>query len=296
MGRNKLIQNQRPPLQTALILEGGGMRGVYTAGVLRYFMDQNLYLPYVIGVSMGACNGANYVAHQPERNRIVNIRYADESRFISYRRLLWGGELFNMDFIFNTIPNVLVPFDFETFRESAQRFIAVVLDCQTGETLYFEKTGLSRDDLIKILQAGSCLPLLQKPVSYQGRILMDGGIADPVPIKKSLADGNQRHVLVLTQPKGFRKTTSDFAWLIRRRYRHYEGLGRGMAARQSRYNETMELIDRLEEKKEIFVIRPAQPLKASRLERNKNKLYSAYDQGYTDAMACYGNLWSYLNP
>lgn len=281
--------------QTALILEGGGMRGVYTAGVLRYFMDQNLYLPYVIGVSMGACNGANYVAHQPERNRIVNIRYINESRFISYRRLLTGGELFGMEFIFDTIPNVLVPFDFETFMASAQRFIAVVFDCETGETLYFEKTGMGRDDLMKILRAGSCLPLVQKPLSYQGRVLMDGGLADPVPIRKSLADGNQRHILVLTQPKGYRKKTSDFAWLIRHRYRHYEGLCRGIATRQNRYNETMELIDRLEEKKEIFVIRPEKTLKAGRVERNKDRLYTVYDQGYAEAMACYAMLSSYLN-
>ena len=139
--------------RTALILEGGGMRGVYTAGVLRFFMDQNLYLPYVIGVSMGACNGANYVAHQPERNRIVNIRYVSDSRFISYRRLLLGGELFGMRFIFDTIPNALVPFDFETFLASKQRFIATVFDCQTGEAVYFDKVGLSKNDLTKILQA-----------------------------------------------------------------------------------------------------------------------------------------------
>lgn len=282
--------------QTALILEGGGMRGVYTAGVLRFFMDRNLYFPYVIGVSMGACNGANYVARQPERNRIVNIRYTHESRFISYRRLLTGGELFGMAFIFDTIPNVLVPFDFETFMASPQRFLAVVFDCQSGETLYAEKTGLGRDDLMKILQAGSSLPLVQKPVSYQGRILMDGGLADPIPLRKSLADGNQRHVLVLTQPKGYRKKTSDFAWLIRRRYRRYEGLSRCITARQKQYNETVERIDALEEKKEVFVIRPEKPLKAGRAERNKDKLYALYDQGYADALACYADLCAYLNP
>ncbi|MCG6533315.1 MAG: patatin family protein [Syntrophales bacterium LBB04] len=282
--------------QSALILEGGGMRGVYTAGVLRYFMDRNLYLPYVIGASMGACNGANYVAHQPERNRIVNIRYANESRFISTRRLLWGGELFGMGFIFDTIPNVLVPFDFETFMNSEQRFIAVVFDCQTGETVYIDKTGLTKNDLMNVLRAGSSLPLVQKPVSYKGHILMDGGLADPVPIQKSLTDGNLRHVLVLTQPKGFRKKTSDFAWLIRRRYRHFEGLCRGITQRQIHYNETMKLIDRMEEKKEIFVIRPQRPLKAGRIERNKDKLYADYDQGYSEASACYDDLCAYLNP
>jgi len=280
--------------RTALILEGGGMRGVYTAGVLRFFMDQNLYLPYVIGVSMGACNGANYVAHQPERNRIVNIRYVSDSRFLSYRRLLLGGELFGMAFIFDTIPNALVPFDFETFLASKQRFIATVFDCQTGETVYFDKVGVSKNDLMKILQAGSSLPLVQKPVSYNGRTLMDGGLAVAVPIQKSIADGNQRHVLILTQPKGYRKKSSFINQLIRWRYRSYEGLCRGITARHIRYNETMELIDRLEEKKEVFVIRPARSLGVKRVERRKDKLYAAYDQGYADAKISFADLSSYL--
>jgi predicted patatin/cPLA2 family phospholipase len=281
--------------KAALILEGGGMRGVYTAGVLRYFMDRDFYLPYVIGVSMGACNGANYVARQPERNRIVNIRYVNESRFISYRRLLLRGELFGMGFIFDTIPNQLVPFDYETFMAGAQRFIMTVLDCETGETIYFDKNRLSRSDFMKLLQAGSSLPLVQKPVNHNGRIFMDGGIADAVPIQKSINDGNKRHVLILTQPKGYRKKPSGIAGLVRWRYRQYEGLCRGIATRHIHYNETMELIDRFEERKEIFVIRPAQALIIGRAERDKDRLYAVYDQGYADAQDSYRNLCAYLN-
>ncbi len=127
------------PKDTALVLEGGGLRGVYTSGVLRYFMDRNLKFPYVIGVSMGACNGANYVSMQPERNRIVNIRYANDGRYLSYTRLLLDGELFGMRFLFDSIPNKLVPFDFETFRKSEQRFVAAATDCETGEPVYFDK-------------------------------------------------------------------------------------------------------------------------------------------------------------
>jgi predicted patatin/cPLA2 family phospholipase len=282
--------------RSALILEGGGLRGVYTAGVLRFFMDRDLYFPYVLGVSIGACNGANYVARQPERNRIVNIRYVRDRRFLSYLRLFRGGELFGVDFIFDAIPNELVPFDFETFLKSEQRFIAVALDCHTGEAVYIEKTGLTKADFMNVLRAGSSLPLVQKPVSFKSRTLMDGGLSDPVPIQKSIADGNRSHILILTQPKGYRKQSSDLAWLIKRRYQHFAGLCQTIGTRHSRYNETMERIDRLEEKREIFVIRPAQPLKVGRLERNKNRLYVAYDQGYADAWACYGELRTYLNP
>jgi predicted patatin/cPLA2 family phospholipase len=281
--------------QTALVLEGGGMRGVYTAGVLRYFMDRNFYLPYVIGVSMGACNGANYVARQPERSRIVNIHYVRDSRFLSYLRLLFGGELFGMQFIFDTIPNKLVPFDYETFLGSAQQFFMTVFDCETGETVYFDKTGLNKSELMIIFQAGTSLPLVQKPVFYQGRVLMDGGIADAVPIQKSIRDGNQRHVIVLTQPKGYRKKPSKIAWLMRRRYSQYTGLARGMAERHIRYNETMELIDRLEAEGKVFVIRPGRALAVSRVERNSHKLYTVYNQGYAEAKACYDNLCSYLS-
>ena len=281
--------------QTALILEGGGLRGVYTAGVLRFFMDRHLYLPYVIGVSMGACNGANYVARQPERNRIVNIRYVRDRRFISYLRLLRGDELFGMDFIFDTIPNVLVPFDFETFRKSEQRFIAVVFDCHTGETVYVEKAGLTKADFMNVLRAGSSLPLVQKPVSFKDRVLMDGGLADPVPIQKSIADGNQRHILILTQPKGYRKSSSDLAWLIKIHYRHFECLCQRIEARQRRYNETMDLIDQMEREEKIFVIRPKGDIKAGRMERNKDKLYALYDQGYADASGCFEALCAYLS-
>jgi len=281
--------------QTALVLEGGGMRGVYTAGVLRYFMDRNLYLPYVIGVSMGACNGANYVARQPERSRIVNIHYVQDRRFLSYPRLLFGGELFGMKLIFDTIPNKLAPFDYETFLGSTQRFIMIVFDCETGKTVYFDKTGLNKSELMTIFQAGTSLPLVQKPVFYQGRVLMDGGIADAVPIQKSIQDGNQRHVLVLTQPKGYRKKPSKIAWLVRRRYPRYKGLARGMAERHMRYNETMDLIDRLEAEGKVFVIRPGRALAVSRVERNSHKLYTVYNQGYAEAKACYDKLCFYLN-
>jgi len=291
---NLIMNHKNPEESAALILEGGGMRGVYTAGVLRFFMDQGLYLPYVLGVSMGACNGANYVARQPERNRIVNIRYVKDARFMSYRRLVFKGELFGMGFIFGAIPHTLVPFDFETFMGSDQRCIITAIDCVTGEAVYYEKETLG-DDFLKVLQAGCSLPLIQKPVLYNGRILMDGGIAASVPIQKSVEDGNNRHVLVLTQPKGYRKRPSQATKLVRLRYRQYKGLCRAFETRHMRYNETMEMIDRHEVQGDIFVIRPSHPLTVGRTERNKDKLYAVYDQGYGDAGACYSDLRAYLN-
>jgi len=280
--------------QTALILEGGGMRGAYTAGVLRWFMDRNLYLSYVIGTSIGACNGANYVARQPERNRIVNIHYVRDSRFLSYRRFLFRGELFGMKFIFDTFPHDLVPFDFQTFKQSEQRFILPCFDCKAGETVYYDKNELDEAGFLAVLQAGSSLPILQKPVFFQGRVLLDGGIADSLPIQKSIADGNQRHVVILTKPRGYLKKPSKFAWLVRKWYPEYKGLARGVAERHTRYNETMQWIDRLEDEGKVFVIRPDRPLIVNRVNRNSHKLYTVYNQGYSEAQACFDRLRAYL--
>jgi predicted patatin/cPLA2 family phospholipase len=278
----------------ALVLEGGGLRGVYTAGVLRFFMDKGVCFPYVIGVSMGACNAANYVSRQPERNRIVCIRYVNDARYITYSRLLMRGELFGMEFIFNTLPRSLVPFDFKTFMDNDVKCITVVTDCETGETLYYEKKELG-EDYLKVLQASNSLPFVAKPVHHKGRILMDGGLSDAVPIRKSIDDGNAKHVLILTRPKGYRKKRPRFIRFASMRYSRYKGLCEALANRHARYNETMDFIDQLEQRDEIFVIRPRLALNVGRAERNKDKLYAAYDQGYSDASACYVRLRSYLN-
>ena len=279
---------------SALILEGGGLRGVYTSGVLRFFTDQGIFFSHVIGVSMGACNAANYVSLQPERNRIVNIRYVNDRRYLSYVRLLIRGELFGMKFIFDTIPHSLVPFDFETFMQNEMKCVTTVTDCETGQALYFEKKQLG-NDYMKVLKASCSLPFMAKPVRYKGRVLMDGGLADSVPIRKAMGDGHAKHVLVLTRPKGYRKKRPHFMPWVHMRYGRYKGLCRAIATRHTVYNETMDFVDELENRGEVFVVRPLIELNVGRAERNKDKLYAAYDQGYSDAAACYAELRAYLN-
>jgi predicted patatin/cPLA2 family phospholipase len=278
----------------ALILEGGGLRGNYTAGVLRYFMDRGLYFPYVLGVSIGACNGSNYVSRQPERNRVVNTRFVRDPRFLSYRRLLAGGGLFGMDFVFGTIPLELVPFDFDQFYRSDQRHVTTVTDCATGAPRYYEKENLGRQELMRVLQAGCSLPLLQKPVRFDGRVLMDGGIADPIPMRKSMADGNTRHVLILTQPRGYVKKASPFTRLMNLRYGHFPALVQAFKDRHRRYNDTMAFVDARERRQAIFTIRPQASLAVGRAERNRDRLYAIYDQGYNDAAAKWSALIDYL--
>ncbi|MBN1833229.1 MAG: patatin family protein [Deltaproteobacteria bacterium] len=278
-----------------LVLEGGGLRGVYTSGVIRFFMDKGIQFPYVVGVSMGVCNGANYISGQPERSRIVNIDFVNDPRYISYKRLLLKGELFGMDFIFNTIPSSLVPFDKSTFLSKEAKFVIGVTDCETGNPVYYEKNEVG-DDSMDIFRATCSIPFLAKPVHYKGRIFMDGGLIDPVPIKKSMDDGNDRNVLILTRPKGYRKKPLHLHLLARLWYPRFKGLQRALAVRHELYNETMDMVDELESSGQAISIRPLKTIEAARFERDKNKLHAAYNQGYEDASSGYERLRSFLNP
>ncbi len=278
-----------------LVLEGGGLRGVYTSGVIRFFMDKGITFPYVVGVSMGVCNGANYISRQPERNRIVNIDFVNDPRYLSYRRLLLRGELFGMDFIFNTIPFSLVPFDKSTFLRNEAKFVIGVTDCETGDPVYYEKKEFG-DDSMAIFRATCSLPFLAKPVHYKGRIFMDGGVSDPIPIQKSIDDGNGRNVLILTRPKGYRKRPSHLHLLARLWYPKLKGLQRVLAVRHELYNKTIYMVEELENSGQVICIRPFKTIEAARVERNKEKLHAAYDQGYEDASSGYERIRSFLNP
>ena len=178
-------------MQAGLVLEGGGMRGLYTAGVLEYFMEKDLYFPYNIGVSAGACMAASYLSRQKGRNKRVNLDFVEDKRYISFSNFIRKREIFGMDFIFDEIPNRLVPFDMDTFRESPEEFVIVTTDCETGEAVYYDKTNHG-DDLVKLLRASSSLPFVASSVEYKGRHLLDGGIVDPIPIKKAQADGYEK--------------------------------------------------------------------------------------------------------
>jgi len=282
------------PENIGLVLEGGGLRGVYTSGVLRFFMEEGLYFPYIVGVSMGACNAANYLSRQIDRNRKVNIEFVRDHRYLSLRRLFLGGELFGMDFIFETIPKELVPFDYRRFAKAEEKFWITTTDCDDGKARYFEKSGLGDDDFMTVLRASCSLPFVSKPVSYRGRFLMDGGIVDPVPLHKSIIDGNDRHVLILTRPRGYRKKPFCCPWLARLWYPRFTELGKALARRHSRYNLVMDEIDGLEKKDGVFVIRPSADLGVGRAERDQNRLRQVFEEGYADARSSFPRLESFL--
>ncbi|MCP8968137.1 patatin-like phospholipase family protein [Ectobacillus ponti] len=278
---------------TGLVLEGGGMRGVYTAGVLEYFMEKDLYFPYTIGVSAGACNAASYLARQKERNKQVNIGYINHPNYLSYKNLWRKRQLFDMDFIFREIPTQHVPFDFNTYRDASERFLIGTTDCETGQPVYFDKEGTD-EEMLLLLQASSSLPFVAPIVEFRGKKLLDGGISDPIPLRKSQQDGNVKNILILTRNQGYQKKKSSFGWVAGRAYRQYPKLVESMLNRYQSYNETLQYIEEQEQEGKVFLIRPMEKLEVGRVEKDPQKLEALYMQGYRDAERLYDGLQRFL--
>lgn len=270
-----------------LVLEGGGMRGLYTAGVLDFFLEQDLYFDYVVGVSAGACNATSYISRQKGRNKVVNTAFVNDWRYLSVKSLLINGSLFGLDFLFDEIPNRLVPFDFEAFYRSPVTFKIGTTDCETGKPVYFEKEDLDRK--CTVLRASCSLPLVSPIVHYRGYDLLDGGISDPIPIRQAMADGYQKNVVVLTRNQGYQKEPVSFSEqiILKTKYRNYPELINTILKRHDIYNETLKFVDDLEEQGQVVVIRPSRKLEVDRFEKNVEKLLALYSQGYDDAVAVF---------
>ncbi|MGO4886835.1 patatin family protein [Anaerobacillus sp. MEB173] len=276
-----------------LVLEGGGMRGLYTAGVLEYFMENDIYFPYVIGVSAGACMAASYLSRQRGRNKKVNIDLVSDPRYLSYRNMFTKRELFGMDFLFDEIPNKIVQFDFETFLESDEQFIVGTTDCVTGEPAYFAKKDHGHQ-MLKIIRASSSLPFIAREVEYDGKTLLDGGIIDPIPIKKSQQDGNRKNIVIMTKVEGFRRKASKLASISKFVYRRYPKIYLLLKNRYMLYNETLQHLQAEEDKGNVFLIQPSADLPVSRIERNQIRLQQLYELGYEDAKEQYKRLVNWL--
>ncbi|GLB60960.1 patatin-like phospholipase family protein [Cytobacillus sp. NCCP-133] len=280
--------------KSGLVLEGGGMRGVYTAGVLEFFLEKHMFFPYIIGVSAGACNAASYVSRQHGRNQKVTIGYVNHPDYISYKNLFLKKELFGMDLIFDKIPNELDPFDFQAFTAAQENFIIGTTDCKTGEPVYFNKESYARD-ILTIIRASSSLPFMAPIINFAGKALMDGGISDPIPIKKAIKDGVEKSVIILTRNKGYRKKKSSLSKLTRYFYKEYSGLINAIENRYKIYNETLDYIEQLENEGKVFIIRPEQELQVGRVERSPIKLTQLYEQGYDDAFRLYDELGAWIS-
>lgn len=281
-------------MKSGLILEGGGMRGVYTGGVLEKFLEEEIFTDYVIGVSAGACNAASYISRQNGRNKEVTIGYVRHPDYISMKNLVLRRELFGMNLIFDEIPNKLVPFDYHQFNEATEEFVIGTTDCLSGEAVYFEKREHAKD-VLAIVRASSSLPFMAQPVEFEGRLLMDGGVADPIPIRKALDDGVTKPIIILTREKGYRKKKSSFSRIMPALYRQFPGIVKSMEDRYLRYNETLEFVEHLEAEGKALVIRPANLYKINGFERDAEKLTNLYNQGFNDAEAAMEKVKKFIS-
>ncbi|WP_274362301.1 patatin-like phospholipase family protein [Paenibacillus thermotolerans] len=283
--------------QTGLVLEGGGMRGVYTGGVLERFMEWGLYFPYVIGVSAGACNAVSYLSRQRGRNRRVTIDFVDHPEYLSFANWIRKGSVFGMELIFDRIPNELDPLDYEALFASGETFVMGTTDPLTGLPQYYGNEHWRQDQATfsSIIKASSSLPFFAPSVEIAGKRMYDGGVSDPIPVRKALEDGCERLVIVLTKDASYRIKPFKQQRLARILYRHYPGLVDAMIRRERVYNETMELIAELEKEGRAFVIRPSTLVPVKRMERDKSKLEVLYKLGEDDADAAYEPLRQWLS-
>lgn len=280
--------------QTGLVLEGGGMRGVYTAGVLEYFLEHDIFFPYVIGVSAGACNAASYLSRQKGRNKTVTVEYVSDPRYLSWKNYFKNRQFFGMDFIFDEIPSKLVPYNYDAFHGSSTEFVVGTTDCETGEPVFFGRKDYGKD-LLTVLRASSSLPFIAPEIRFKNRILLDGGISDPIPLKKAKEDGYQKNIVILTRNEGYIKKPSKFHFLVNKKYPMYKGLQSALKERYKVYNDTMAKLEREKDEGNIFIIRPSKPLKVGRMERNPAKLEELYNQGYADAKKSMASLQEWIN-
>lgn len=271
------MKNYKLNKKSGLILEGGGMRGVFTSGVLDNFMDRGIYFPYTIGVSAGACNGLSYMSYQRGRAKFSNIDLLEKYRYIGFKHLITKGNIMDFNLLFHTFPEKIIPYDYEKFAQSEAEYEMVTTNCITGEACYFnEKRDPKR--IIDIVKASSSLPFLC-PITYVDNIpMLDGGIADSIPLKRAQSLGFDNNLVVLTRNKGYRKSRE--MKVLPFFYRKYPKLCDAIRNRNRLYNQQMDWIETLENEGKLLVIRPELPIIVDRMERDTKKLLDLYQQGY----------------
>lgn len=263
----------------AIVLEGGSLRCMFSAGAVDVFMEQGLQADGLFGVSAGALTGVNFVSNQPGRTAKVNLDYVNDKRYLGVRNLILHKSIFNFDFLFGEVCDTLVPLDRETFHSSPCQFTAVAANCLTGKAEYFEKSACS--DIYGAIRASASMPLLAPMVSVEGIPCLDGGVSVSIPYQKAIDEGYDKILVITTREHGYRKplVSRPMARAYARYYRKYPNLVRSLLDVPRRYARELDEIDRLEAQGRIFVIRPPKPVTVSRTEKDTAKLQALYDEG-----------------
>ena len=281
-------------VKAALLLEGGALRSVYTAGVLDVFMENDLYFEYVIGVSAGALIGTNYISKQPGRSILFNIEHRNDPRYIGLKHWIFDGSIFNFDFLFGKDGNELTPYDFNMLKNTNQRFLVEATNCITGKSDYFERYEYNA--LTEALRASSSLPFLSRISYVDGVPYIDGGISNTVPVEKAIADGYKKIIVILTRRKGYRrKENHAINRIYDIYYKKYPNLIQLMKNSANRYNSKRALLDQLEQEKKIIIICPKTNLNVGRVECSKDKLRLLYHEGKEDGRNSLSTILKYIS-
>ena len=265
-------------MKTGLIMEGGAMRGMFTAGVLDVLMENGLVTDGAIGVSAGAVFGCNYKAHQIGRVIRYNTEYCNDKRYASFKNLVKTGNLYSEQFCYHEVPEKLDPFNEAAFAASPMDFFVVCTDVKTGEPIYHKCRKGDAEDVLW-MEASASMPLAAKIVKIGHYGLLDGGVADSIPVRFFESIGYKRNLIILTQPKGYVKKKNKFLPAIRAKYFRYPAFVEAVADRHERYNETLSYISMLEQAGKDYVIRPPIPLEIGAMERDPAQLRRVYETG-----------------
>lgn len=279
-------------MKTALILEGGGMRGIYTAGVLDVLMENDIYTDVAVGVSAGALFGINYKSKQIGRVLRYNLKYAGNPNHTGWKSLLKTGNLMNKEFWFRDIPFKLDPMDCETYRSNHTEFHAVITNLLNGEAEYKSIFDLENEECMEYLRASGSLPFCSKPVVVNGVPYLDGGVADSIPLKKYVDEGFDKIIVVLTRPNGYRKNGGIHG--AGAFYKKYPDFVKTVSSRNKVYNEQCEYVEKLENEGKIVVLRPSEAVDISRTEKDRATLRKMYDLGVKDAKDKLEEIKKYL--
>lgn len=270
-------------MKTALIMEGGAMRGLFTCGVIDVFLEQGVEFDGAAGISAGATFGINYKSRQPGRALRYNLKYSRDPRYCGLRSLLRTGDLYGADFCYRELPEVLDPFDHEAFEKNPMEFWVGAADVRTGKLLYHLCTDGYEEDIAWIRGSAS-MPLVSRPVKAGDKLLLDGGIVEPLPLHFMEKRGYDRNVLILTRAKGYRKKSVPFLLPMRLALGEYPKVAEALELRPWRYNAVMEEIDRREEAGELLAIRPPEDPGIGRTEKDPKELERVYRMGREEAL------------
>lgn len=278
-------------MKTCLVLEGGALRGIYTAGVLDELIKDNIKIDAIIGVSMGALIGVNYLSNQPRRALRYNLKYCNDKRYMGINNLLKTGNIVNKEFAYYDIPNKLDLFDYDTYKKSKIKLYTTVTNLHTGKAEYIEIDDPKEQ--IEYLRAGSSMPVVSKIVKIDNKLYLDGGIADSIPIEKAIELGYDKIIVITTRVKEYLKKDKELK-LFSFIYRKYPEFANTIRNRNIIYNKTVNKLLELENTGKIFVIRPSKAIPIKRIEKNKEMIKEQYNLGINDYKKIRKDLKKYL--